>query len=222
MKTNILKNVLLNSNSAREKLQLHLDNPISEIISFSGQCTNYCICIVDMVDSTKTIAYLSKKKLCRYYSIFLNSMAEIACDYGATVVKNLGDSLLYYFPNESNTTNPRQFLDCIESGLIMLDVHGIVNNKMKSFGLPLINYRVSADYGTVMLARQVNSLNDDIFGPSVNMCAKINSCAKTNGMAVGNDLYQIVRGCGEYKFEPIKSYSSGLKLQYPVYTIKRR
>jgi hypothetical protein len=50
-----------------------------EEISFDSRSENYCVCIVDIVDSTRVTARISdSKKILRYYSIFLNTMAAIA------------------------------------------------------------------------------------------------------------------------------------------------
>ena len=41
-------------------------------------------------------------KFSEFYSIFLNSVAKIVKKYGGIVVKNIGDSLLYYFAVSDN------------------------------------------------------------------------------------------------------------------------
>jgi len=82
----------------KERLQNHID----EIISFNGAHKNLAVGIVDIVDSTKITAHLPKQKMCTYYGIFLNSMAMIIKEYDGVVVKNVGDSLLYYFPKTSS------------------------------------------------------------------------------------------------------------------------
>ena len=38
-----------------------------------------------------------------------------------------------------------------------------------------------------------SSQNEDLFGSTINMCAKINSKAEPNGMVIGDDLYKIVK-----------------------------
>ena len=91
---------------------------------------------------------------------------------------------------------------------------------MQDERLPSVNYRISADYGTVMLAKSVNSPSDDIFGPTVNLCSKINRKAHPNGMVIGNDLFQVVKSLQLCDFESTSGYSSGLLNEYPVYSIK--
>jgi len=179
---------------------------------------NCCVAMVDVVGSTKVTAHLSRENTCKYYSIFLNAMALIAREYGACVVKNVGDSLLYYFCDEKNPSG-RSFAKTLECGMIMLKCSKIVNARMHEEGLPSVSYRISADYGTVMLAKSVTSTSDDIFGPTVNISSKINRRAKPNTMVIGNDLYQMAKHLEGYTFKPISGFSLGFKFDYPVFSI---
>ena len=207
------------SKENHDDFSLSLKNSLDDIISFSGLYQNCCVCIVDAVDSTKITACLPKTDVCKYYSIFLNAMALIAREFGATVVKNVGDSLLYYFPEISNTHSNSSFIDSLECGMFMIRVHNIINEKMVDEGLPHVDYRISADYGMVMQAKSVASANDDIFGSPVNICAKINNYALRNGMVIGGDLYQIAKSIKVYNFQPINDYSVGFKTKYSIYRV---
>ena len=76
----------------------------------------------------------------------------------------------------------------------MISVNPILNAKLqKEDGLPNLSYRISADYGRVEVATSLTSASEDLFGPTVNLCAKINSKAEPNGMVIGNNLYQVTR-----------------------------
>ena len=66
------------------------------MISFEEIYQNYCVGIVDVVNSTKIISKLSQEKACIYYSVFLNTIGYIAQSHGAKVVKNIGDGVLFY------------------------------------------------------------------------------------------------------------------------------
>ena len=203
-----------------ESFTTRLKNTLDNEISFNGGYKNYCICIVDIVNSGKITATLPKAKVCKYYSIFLNSMAMIAKEFGGKVVKNVGDSLLYYFPQTSNSSDKHSFVDPLECSIAMIEAHGIINQKMHEEGLPPVNYRISADYGSVVTAKTIDSSNEDVFGATVNICAKINRIAMPNSMVIGSDLYEVVKSFDGYQFEPVAVYSSGFKLQYPVYSVK--
>jgi two-component system, OmpR family, response regulator ChvI len=196
-----------------------------EEISFDSRSENYCVCIVDMVDSTQIIARISNtKKILLYYSIFLNSMASIARGYHAKVIKNVGDSLVYYFPETSDLNVWSGFKNVFECARTMIGAHKVINAKLEEAKLPPVNYRISADYGKVEIAKSVSSMVDDIFGPTVSMCSKINSKASKNGLVIGGDLYRILTKSfpsilRDYFFREIEGYSGGLKQSYPVYQV---
>src|SRR5919198_3714048 len=66
----------------------------NEEISFSSKSQSYCVCFVSMVDSTETTFTINEPdKIRRYYSIFVNTMAAIARNFDAKVIKNTGTSL---------------------------------------------------------------------------------------------------------------------------------
>ena len=199
-------------------LAQRLENRLEDVVSFSGTHQNYCVGIVDMVGSTKASAHLSKEKMTQYYGLFLNGMAMIAKDHGAQVVKSLGDSLLYYFPKTADY-KPEHFICPLKCATSMIECETVINAKMKEHGLPSVKYRVSMDFGTVMLANSVASSNDDIFGSTVNVCSKINRIAKPNGIVIGNDMFQIVKNFDEFAFVADNGFSLGLAIKYPVYRV---
>ena len=201
-----------------------------EEISFTGSSQNCCISFIDIVDSTRitTTEINDAEKIRKYYSIFINTMAAIIRDFNATIIKNTGDSLLYYFPKTSNSADDiSAFKEVFECGLTMIEASTIINTKVQEEGLSSLNYRISADYGRVEIAKSMTSTGDDLFGPTVSLCAKINSMAPINGMVIGRDLYQVTRSSpsfdNDYYFSEIGKYPiNELKYQqYPVYSIIR-
>src|SRR3990170_3675596 len=192
------------------------------IVAFSGLTKSYCIGLVDMADSTKISANMNEKEWCRYYEIFLNSMATILPKFGGTVIKNQGDSLLYYFPESSNSQRKYGFLSCLECSLAIIESHDSICKRLEKENLPCLNYRVSADYGKVVIMNSNNSSTPDLIGPPVNMCTKINHRAENNGFVIGGDLYQVVKDLQDYRFRAETGFSIGLKYSYPIYSVKRK
>lgn len=190
-------------------------------IKFSGNYRYCCIGMVDLVGSTKVTANLSKEKAMQYYSMFLNSMATVVGEYGGSIIKNVGDSLLYYFPKTCDACDKPSLERVLECGLAMIEFRPLINNMLKETRLPNVNYRISCDYGEVATANTPHSDCEDIFGATVNLCSKINHHAKPNTMVIGGDLYQVVKSIKEYLFFPSQSQMSGLRLRYPVYLITR-
>ena len=187
-----------------------------------------CVGIVDIVNSTKITADIgNSENVAKYYSIFINTMAVIARNFGAEVIKNVGDSVIFFFPKTSETsTDKTPFKDVLRCGLTMGAVHVPMNYEYEANHLPAINYRISADYGKIEVAKSGPSRVVDVFGSTVNMCAKINSKSPLNGLIIGGDLYQIIKGVhesspssfvikemGAYSIEGSKSHA------YPLYSV---
>jgi CheY-like chemotaxis protein len=79
----------------------------------------------------------------------------------------------------------------------------------------------------VEVARSISSPDtEDLFGTTMNICAKINSMAPQNGMVIGSDLYYYCSArksssslFNDYHFERIGEYSIAGSSPYPVYSI---
>ena len=176
-----------------------------------------------MVNSTSTTAEMvsDRQKIGRYYSIFINTMALLVKNYGGKIVKNAGDALIFYFPKTSDPADESAFNAAFECFTTMISARDIINVKLHSEDLPPVSYRISADYGKVEVATSTSSKTEDLFGFTMNICAKINSMAEPNGIVIGGDLHQIIRSfsfADEYEFKELhKGYSIGFNPKYPVF-----
>ena len=100
-------------------------------IKFSDQSQNYCVCIIDIVNSTLVTAQIANAQHIRkYYSIFINTMATIARNFEGRVIKNSGDSVVYCFPNTSDSLNECAFRNALECCLTMIAAHSVINEKL--------------------------------------------------------------------------------------------
>src|SRR5918992_1596736 len=205
---------------------LSLFDLASEEISFLDRSMNCCIGFVDMVNSTKVTAEISDhRKIGQYYSIFINTMAVLAKNYGARIIKNAGDALIFYFPETSDSSSEAAFKDILECFTTMILARDIINAKLHSENLPSVSYRISADYGKVEVATSTSSKGrEDLFGSTMNICAKINSMAEPNGIVIGGDLNQIIKSFSfidkYYQFKELRGgYSIGFTHRYPIYRV---
>lgn len=185
------------------------------MITFAESTKNICVCVVDIVNSTKITVRLSASDISKYYSTFLNTIGAIITKFHGKIVKNIGDSILYYFEDDSTES---QFVRCLECNLAICQINDYLNMKIKNQGLPHLDYRISADYGTVLIAK-TPFMTEDIFGQPVNISTKINSLARPNSIVIGSDLHEIVKKLECYKFEGMSDFSSGLKNSYSVYSV---
>lgn len=188
-------------------------------VSFSGLRNNYCVSYVDLVNSTKIASQLSEEEVSKYYGIFLNSVAKIAKNFAAKIIKNAGDCLIYYFPKTSDSSETSAFKQVIECAITVLDARQIINHNLYDKNLPTINYRISADYGRLEMVKTTTSRTKDFFGSTMNLCAKMNAKAEPNSLVIGENLYKIVRSLKGYRFKNAGSYSLDSNTNYVIYSV---
>lgn len=195
-----------------------------EEINFVSHSKSYCICIIDVVNSTQVIAKMTNSTdIRKYYSIFINSATSIARDFGARVIKNMGDSVIYYFPKTDDTSNELAFSNALLCCLSLSEADSVISDRLAEEYLPPIQYRVSADYGKVEIATTRTSQDYDLFGSTINLCAKINKLSAPDKVLIGGDLFRVIRSLrsisNEYNLRPAGEYSIGIKSSYPLYTV---
>ena len=190
------------------------------LLQFSEQSENYFVCFLDVIESTKLTAKLTDLESSKFYSIFLNSMATLIRDFGGIVVKNIGDALLFYFP-KTNTQDNDTVKNALECCLKMCEFNEQIGKKMQEENLPAFDYKISANYGSVRVAKMATSAIDDIFGSTVNKCAKINRFAPPNGLVIGEALYEIIKSFDSYDYRLVNG-ESGTQEYGAVYQVTRK
>jgi class 3 adenylate cyclase len=190
------------------------------LLRFSQKNEDSCVCIIDIVQSTMLTASLSNEQIKNFYGIFINSISEIIKKFNGIVVKNIGDSLLFYFI-KIDSDDKAYFKNVIECCLTISDSNSELNKKMAKVGLPEISYRTSISYGTISIAKVATSLVDDIFGVTVNRCSKINRFALPNGVIIGSDVYEKVKTFNDYQFRNMNA-TVGDQSIYSVFLVTRK
>ncbi|MGA9217449.1 MAG: response regulator [Nitrososphaeraceae archaeon] len=205
---------------------IETDNEIE--VSFTNNSENYCVTVVDIVGSTSIVSAISSsEKTRKFYSIFINAMANILRKYDARVIKTVGDGIISFFPKTKDTTNTGAFKDVLECCFSQIAESPNINKMLQEEKLPSIDYRISADYGRVEIAKSGNLDIDDLFGSTVNFCSKINLRASRNGIVIGSDLYRIIRSITQLekscRFEELDGFYSGVgRYSYPIYSLSKR
>lgn len=203
-----------------------LDLKRNEVV-FSNKSECYCISIIDIVGSTQITSKLYHSgKIKKFYTVFINEIADIVKHYDGRILKTVGDGVIFFFPRTSTIENIEPFKQALECLLEMVSSRNVINAKLHKVLLPDISYRISADYGKLEVAMSGEiSTSYDLFGPTINFCAKMNRRAPPNGIAIGADLWRIInsfpRLARRYHFQEIKELSwKENKYSYPVYLLK--
>ena len=191
------------------------------LLQFSDYSEKYCVCMIDIMNSTKITSQLTNAQTSEFYRIFLNSTALIVRNFGGIVVKNIGDALLFYFPvlhDEQQLTIKK----CLNCCLTLGESQNDISTKLRQEKLPSVDYRISATYGIVRIARTSTSSVNDIFGATVNKCAKINRSAPANGLIIGEEFYENAKHLEDYNFKKIESEIVSPEHGFVGYVVARK
>ena len=190
------------------------------LLQFSKHNEDCCVCMIDIIQSTMLASELDEEKTRKFYGIFINSIAEIVKKFDGIVVKNIGDAILFYFSG-IKASDTKSFLNAIECCLKICDSNEKISSNLQKENLPAIAYRVSMTYGTVSLAQVSTSSVKDIFGSTVNRCAKINRFALPNTLVIGSDVYENVKSTEKYNFKNMNVNPTGTNQLFTVYLVSR-
>ncbi len=203
----------------KEKVIKRLEGDM--LLKFSQHEENDCVAVIDMTDSTRISSKLSNEDVSKMYEIFLNFMAKIVHKHNGEVVKNIGDALMFRFPNVDDN-DPVAMKNVLECCLSMIDSHDELKKQLNAENISELDYKISATYGEVKVAESTTSNTSDIFGPTVNRCFKINSFCPKNSIVVGINLYEILKDFPEYEFVQFCSIEIKKKYDYSIFEVKRK
>lgn len=176
------------------------------------------VCMIDVVNSTRITAELSETQIGEFYGIFLNTTDQHVQSYGGTTIKSTGDGLLFSFPDSAQRRSGRPASErALECCVAMTESYRHMAVAFMERSLEPIKYRISAAYGPVRVARIAACPGNDIFGSTVNRCAKLNCAAPTNGLVIDEDFYGNVESSEGYRFQWTQDKACG----YDGYVVRR-
>ncbi len=191
------------------------------LLKFSDSTQDCSVGVIDIMSSTKTTANLTNDQTSHFYGIFINATAKIIKKFNGVTVKNLGDGILFYFP-KMKTSTEEELKNTLQCCFDICGAHDEINKEMKQGNLPHIDFRISITYGDVRIAKVATSMVEDIFGSTVNKCAKINHLAKANSIVVGGNFYEEVKNLTQYTFQRLDDHPSVKQYGYSVYSVSKR
>jgi class 3 adenylate cyclase len=191
------------------------------LLKFSQRVQNDCVGVIDMTDSTRISSKLSDDDVSKMYEIFLNFMAKIIRKYNGEVIKNIGDALMFRFPN-MDSLDSKAMKNMLECCLSMIESHEELKNELNAKNIDALDYKISVTYGSVKVAESTTSNISDVFGPTVNRCFKINSFCPKNSIVIGSNLYGILKDFEEYEFTQFCSIEMKEKYDYSIFEVKRK
>jgi adenylate cyclase len=141
--------------------------------------TTTVVGFADIVGYTSTVRHTDIHELAVLLESFEENAAEIVVTYHGRVVKSLGDEVLFV------ADEPR---DAAEIAVRLSDA-GRVNDQLPQL-------RVGLAYG------QVLTRLGDVYGPTVNLAARLTSLARPGAVLVDKDLAEALRGEAGFRLQP--------------------
>ena len=140
--------------------------------STSGEGTTLAVCFVDIVGYTSRSRTLTDRELVSWLESFESAVLQITVDRGGRIIKNIGDELLIV------ADSPEAMAD------IALELTARGADPEDAF--PAV--RAGVAYGEV-----VTRLGD-VFGPTVNIAARLTSVARPSTVLVDLGTYEALSG----------------------------
>src|SRR6188474_13944 len=128
-----------------EKGDYHSKNPEHDLkrneVVFSNRSECYCISIIDIVGSTQITSKLySSGKIKKFYTVFINEIADIVKLHDGKILKTVGDGVIFFFPKTSAVENIDGFKQALDCLLNMVSSRQNLNAKLHKEFLPDISY----------------------------------------------------------------------------------
>lgn len=140
--------------------------------STSGEGTTLAVCFVDIVGYTSRSRTLTDRELVSWLESFESAVLQITVDRGGRIIKNIGDELLVV------TDSPEA----------MADIALELTRRGADPEDPFPAVRAGVAYGEV-----VTRLGD-VFGPVVNIAARLTSVARPSTVLVDLGTYEALSG----------------------------
>ena len=138
----------------------------------SGPTTTLAVCFVDIVGYTSRSRNLSDRELVGWLEAFESAVLELTVDRGGRIIKNIGDELLIV----------------ADSAAVMAEIAVELTRRGADPDDPFPAVRAGIAYGEV-----VTRLGD-VFGPVVNIAARLTSVARPSAVLVDRGAYEELTG----------------------------
>ncbi|MGA9743811.1 MAG: hypothetical protein WBQ16_04280 [Nitrososphaeraceae archaeon] len=164
------------------------------------------------------------ERIREFYSTFINTIGQIIVQHKGKILPTV-DGLMSYFPQTKDLTKVAAIKDVLECCLQQIGRRQFLSIELSHKELPKISYRVTADFGEVLLDTRISKSTEFAF--TVPLISKIGGKMPTNAVVLGKDLYEKINSLPrldeEYTFEAIGEYiDTRREGPYSLYSLSRR
>lgn len=149
----------------------------------------------DIVDFTRATDMLEAEVLSELLNQYLDEMARIALDHGATIDKFIGDAVMIFFGDPEFISDRVHAERCVRMAVKMQErIRDLSDNwiaKGAEFGLR-VRMGINTGYCTVGNFGCENRMDYTIIGGQVNIASRLESMAEAGTIAISGTTYSLV------------------------------
>ena len=150
----------------------------------------------DIVNFTSITDSMEAEELSGFLNFYLTNMCEIALNYGGTIDKFIGDSVMIFFGDPQSQGPEQDALACCKMGLEMLDF--VEKNEQlfkEQFNFPeKLEIRIGVHSGVCSVGNfgSDQRLDYTVIGRAVNVAARLEQAAPKNSMLFSNSTKSLL------------------------------
>ena len=174
----------------------------------------------DIIGFSSIADRLESEELAYHLNTYLDEMTQVALEFGATVDKYIGDSLMVFFGDPVSKGVKEDALLCVEMALEMRKrLRSLVDaGTILSFQTRI---GINTGYCTVGNFGSQKRMDYTVIGKEVNIASRLEGVAREGEILISDETYQLVKDfieCSDGKVYELKGISHPVK----AYSAKRK
>lgn len=150
----------------------------------------------DLCGFTNYVESMESEDVTAILNLYLETMTNIALEYGATIDKYIGDGIMLFFGDPETKGVQEDALQCVNMGLEMLRALDNLSDQWAKYGLrDHLQMRIGIDTGfaTVGNFGCESRLDYTAIGAAVNRASRLETAADNGSIYISEDTFNLVR-----------------------------
>ena len=174
----------------------------------------------DIISFTEISDKMDSAPLTEMLNLYLTKMSEIALNFGGTIDKYIGDSIMIFFGDPESKGKEKDATNCVKMAIEMQNTMKTLSEMfMKDFNLPdPLNMRIGINSGecTVGNFGSEKRLDYTVIGGAVNLASRLESNSPAGKILISDTTEKLIKNkiqCQNHKkikakgiIEPINTY----------------
>ena len=150
----------------------------------------------DLCGFTNYVESMESEDVTAILNLYLETMTNIALEYGATIDKYIGDGIMLFFGDPETKGVQEDALQCVNMGLEMLRALDNLSDQWAKYGLrDHLQMRIGIDTGfaTVGNFGCESRLDYTAIGAAVNRASRLETAADNGSIYISEDTFNLVK-----------------------------